>query len=455
MFQKGDRVICINNSTDIPNVAEGSAQYREDVELGKVYIVTDFGSRGDSMQIRKEGTSRTTKWYVPVSAFVLAHPVKIKSKVGDYVLLPSTLPSYWSDDMSQFLNKVVRITKIYQIVENDYFEFEGSKPYFFDPTCILKSYTEQEYLQYLEFRKESPQNINDIYEIAKEVYGEDRVEIDRNGIIIYFPHIHITNGRQKKGHDIHDLFVRIGVNLDLDKGAANLDIDGKRMSYTLDELASAYCHSHLSFNGCQWGNFCLGSSQFRIMQTNMLSPKGSTNVSWRLMFYSIPKYLEWESLDGGPYKSIENIVSFDKDSNISFDFHKHKSIFKELPLDLLDATSLGISINNATAFSNFIKEKSPIKSLKKDSSIRAKELTKSYYDNYGKAYITFKGKKMPFKVIEQKIENKEQTEVSSDVVSLFKNNFINVYNNFNTELNTNYAKDKFYSKLFGQAGVKQ
>jgi len=457
MFKKGDRIICINNSTDIPNVQDGQADYRDDVELGKVYIVTDLGSRGESMQIRKEGTTRDTQWYVPVSAFVYASsiPKKIQAKAGDYVELLKTLPAFWLPEMSKFLSKIVKVTRIYEIAGAEFFEFEGSKPYFFDAESISKVYTEKEYLQYLEIRKESPQNINDVYQIAKEVYPEDRVELSGNSIIIYFPHVRITNGKRNQSHDIYDIFVKLDVKFITSKNGVNVDMYGKRMSYTLDELKSSYCHSHLSFNGCEWGNFCLGSSQFAIIKRNMYIDEGNTNTNWKLMFYSIPKYLEWESIEGGPYRLIEQIKPYDQGGNIGFNFNNYKSIFKEFPLDLLDATSSGISINNTLGFNNFIKQKSPLKTLKKDSTSIKNELTKAYYDQFGRAYITFNGKKIPFKVIEKEVEEKIQpSEVSSDVISMFKAHIEQHQYNFNRELNNNYAKDKFYSKLFGQAGIE-
>jgi len=160
-------------------------------------------------------------------------------------------------------------------------------------------------------------------------------------IDIYFPIINITN-RQKKKHVIYDIIVRIPItfNSSLDKYLIGTLL-GTRLSLSKNEACSNYCHSHLNAQiNRLWGNwnelmikglpltqaelekklkdntfefdpFCLGYGGINNItyQLNTNTSKQLNINNWLLFFKSIKNYLEYESLEGGPYRKIDNIYA--------------------------------------------------------------------------------------------------------------------------------------------------
>lgn len=125
------------------------------------------------------------------------------------------------------------------------------------------------------------------------------------GVLIHFPELTVTNS-DKEYITIRDLYVIVPfINMRLS------NLIGTRISGTSNELAINYTHSHCagyfnadssrSFNG-----FCTNGLS---ISTYLQSPTAPlmTELEFEHYLYTLQKYLEWESLEGGPYRYIKNV----------------------------------------------------------------------------------------------------------------------------------------------------
>ena len=174
----------------------------------------------------------------------------------------------------------------------------------------------------------------DTFQITKYGFGDYNIDI-------HFPVINIRNKHNEK-HVIHDIIVRIPFDFNpvLDKYLIKT-LRGTRISFSKAEALSGYEHSHLSY--ClnnSWGNwntllnnctsksqeefedclkddiysfsqFCLGYGGINniILQLNQNTKNQLDINNWILFFKSIKNYLEYESIEGGPYRRINSITS--------------------------------------------------------------------------------------------------------------------------------------------------
>lgn len=174
--------------------------------------------------------------------------------------------------------------------------------------------------------------INSIYEIFKDYYGEERVDLQnikpkevivRNSsladndlnantsyypfIIVHFPEVNITNE-----HDdsvlIKDLWAKITVTF---KGAVIYGFYLNRSTYQSSHWLSDYMHSHIS--GIPKSNIttflspCLGSGPIR--DTIASLARGYDEALWQLFCRELDVYTRTESLNGGPYRRMTNITN--------------------------------------------------------------------------------------------------------------------------------------------------
>ena len=139
-------------------------------------------------------------------------------------------------------------------------------------------------------------------------------------IELHFPEIGISNTKEQH-YKIYDLFFRLLFDIRIDTFGKD-EIKGKRQfhSYAMGmrtcqtdrECAvigvgnKGYIHSHLNVGEFgKWGTFCLGSSPLSI---DLVDLKNTfTKQKFEVILLSIPVYLQWESLEGIPYKRIEKV----------------------------------------------------------------------------------------------------------------------------------------------------
>ncbi len=125
-------------------------------------------------------------------------------------------------------------------------------------------------------------------------YGKDEYFL-----YLYYPYIKMTNNIGGQ-HEIHDMIVQIYIHEDI----ARSGMYGMRMSFTKEEIANRYVHSHLPAGGyTAFESFCLGSTALA-----KLFERGVTDLdTFAMLLFQIESYLAWESLEGKPYISFESV----------------------------------------------------------------------------------------------------------------------------------------------------
>ena len=163
--------------------------------------------------------------------------------------------------------------------------------------------------------------ISDIYENKWDVdftltQTSSKIYIDIKAVHILFEEIVITNSRAKT-HTIKDLLVAIELRNDSNRRLKVERLKGGRLSLTYAEFQSNYFHSHLSVD-CQRLNrgdyivapffttFCTGSGEINIYQSN-INGDGFTERNFIAFAMQIMTLVTWESLEGMPYRHMDNI----------------------------------------------------------------------------------------------------------------------------------------------------
>lgn len=126
-------------------------------------------------------------------------------------------------------------------------------------------------------------------------------------ITIHFPDLVVDNGRRK--HPIKDVWVRIELSAAFCRSnrASGQYFTGNRSTFTYAEISSDYSFSHLSGGWRPMGfrDFCLGHTPFATLCADIHNEWNQTKF---LMFcFQLHEYLAWESLSGGPFRSISDI----------------------------------------------------------------------------------------------------------------------------------------------------
>lgn len=126
-------------------------------------------------------------------------------------------------------------------------------------------------------------------------------------LIIKFPQIKITNS-EKTEHIIEDLYVVLPFKK---TGQSRTLIYGFRGKLTNIEFNNSYFHSHLSNrNASDLCGFCLGSGDL-VEILHKLSKFGFDKDVFNYFLANLSIYVEWESLEGGPYRRIKELSSKD------------------------------------------------------------------------------------------------------------------------------------------------
>jgi hypothetical protein len=159
------------------------------------------------------------------------------------------------------------------------------------------------------------------YNTAVKVFGEDKVDIlytlknassDSSGIdidkniLIKFDDYNITNSNNMSVH-IDNTFVKIMFN-----AAGSLTLTGTSTFTTADKYISSYRHSHLSsIANYDFTSFCLGTGPLSTMVIEYKLNKNSIEYI-EFLLYNLEQYLLWESIEGRPYKFLNDISGVKK-----------------------------------------------------------------------------------------------------------------------------------------------
>lgn len=158
-----------------------------------------------------------------------------------------------------------------------------------------------------------------VYDIFKDFFGEENVDLQDNYIIIHFPKVTVTN-EHDRSIDITHLWVRVPVDTN---GTICGVFEMIRSEFTLDQFRSGYSHSHIPFrdkhNYNIWADPCLGSGPIRGTIAS-LSREFSEDM-WNLFCLELSKYVTVESLAGTPYMYLERVGAANtREETVDFPF---------------------------------------------------------------------------------------------------------------------------------------
>ena len=211
--------------------------------------------------------------------------------------------------------------------------------------------------------------ISDIYENKWDVdftltQTSSKIYIDIKAVHILFEEIVITNSRAKT-HTIKDLLVAIELQNDSNRRLKVKKLKGGRLTLTYAEFQSDYFHSHLSVN-CQRLNtsgyqgvpffttFCTGSGEINMYQSD-INGDGFTERNFIAFAMQIMTLVTWESLEGTPYRRIDNIrVRPSSGSYYSYNENQHSEpIYRKLLTNLIEnqiTPDIDVIFNSNNAF---------------------------------------------------------------------------------------------------------
>lgn len=136
-------------------------------------------------------------------------------------------------------------------------------------------------------------------------------------ITIKFNEIKMTNSKGIS-YFIKDLFVRFNINTN---GVID-SIKGTRSSISYEEFKTGYVHSHLPRSQNRLGHFsqfCLGSNSELITASvffnESVNNKSNIDVSFLFFLNQLKAYVSYESLEGGPYIQIKDVLNKTKELN--------------------------------------------------------------------------------------------------------------------------------------------
>ena len=158
-----------------------------------------------------------------------------------------------------------------------------------------------------------------------KIYSEERYQLSEHGLILHYPEITISN-ENGVTRPIYDLFVKLifSFNEHNNIKSFNSSLYGNRTTFTPRDIYHYYKHSHLPeiyyeeeatdeegelIEPCvdlgDWQNFCLGSDSLAAT-LSALQIKFEED-KFQILLNLINDFVEWESLEGGPYMLINDI----------------------------------------------------------------------------------------------------------------------------------------------------
>lgn len=156
---------------------------------------------------------------------------------------------------------------------------------------------------------------SDVVDVFTDFYGEDRIDTREYTIIVHFPKVTVTN-EDNESTDITHLFAKVEVE---ENGSYKGSFLMIRSEFSENQAYTGYIHSHLPSFAYpdQWESPCLGRGPIRNTLAT-LSDNPSEDM-WKMFCLELDKYVQTESLAGGPYKYIRDISKLKKSPyNIGF-----------------------------------------------------------------------------------------------------------------------------------------
>lgn len=152
---------------------------------------------------------------------------------------------------------------------------------------------------------------------ASVIIIQSRIAERRANIIIWWPRVTVTN-EHNKSVVIQDLYGKVGINMEGKIPYENWGFDLTRSTYNSAQFQSGYTHSHVpgfsiyseSSSITNWQHPCLGTGPIK----NTINELKNSNdeLTWMLFCEELARYVTVESLTGGPYRKLEEIGSAEK-----------------------------------------------------------------------------------------------------------------------------------------------
>lgn len=120
-------------------------------------------------------------------------------------------------------------------------------------------------------------------------------------VLIRFPKVTVTN-EDGDSVDITELYAKIRLNYN---GTAGGTFQLIRTEYPVDQYVSGYCHSHVAGVSTSFQTPCLGTGPIRTT-IDRLTREADLDL-WGLFCFELSKYVQVESLKGGPHRRLTNI----------------------------------------------------------------------------------------------------------------------------------------------------
>lgn len=151
-----------------------------------------------------------------------------------------------------------------------------------------------------------PKTIDELFVAINTIIKKQRSYEEVKGVImIHFPKVTVTN-ENKRSTDIFDLYSRVNVYPNATLAGY---VEFCKATYTHAQWHSRYIHSHITSLDPSHPEYfkdsCLGSGP---LSRTIPSLRLENNVYlWPLFCLELERYVEVESLSGGPYLRLENI----------------------------------------------------------------------------------------------------------------------------------------------------
>ena len=176
--------------------------------------------------------------------------------------------------------------------------------------------------------KRQYQILKDIYIASKYMFGIfDNIDVElfsvndpmtfKGYVMLSHGDCEITNSCGQK-HLIKSVYSRICFYNNGEFSTAVTDFEIFRSQYSMFEKERDYIHSHCNRTpgSIYFMDVCMGSSE---LGRKLISYRNINDTDWLDLFLHMDSYIKWESIEGGPYRTIDHLYAkaFGKESDIS------------------------------------------------------------------------------------------------------------------------------------------
>lgn len=186
------------------------------------------------------------------------------------------------------------------------------KEFFGEERVDMQGFTKREDLENV-----TSKNLS-VEDIIKPSYKETLIRSNYKDIfiLIHFPEVRITNENDRYV-DVKHLWAKV---LILPDGTLNGKFLLNRSEYLRTHYESDYMHSHSPGISLDFSSVCTGSGP--INNTIAALNRSYDSDMWQMFCLELSKFIETESLDGVPYRKLENIgtssmVAYSKNFHIT------------------------------------------------------------------------------------------------------------------------------------------